>query len=100
VVNVFVSRVGYTPDAATRELGQQAYTGMYTPAEVAAACNGLALELVSDESVYDFEKAHLPAAAWPPTSWYEGWVSGQDVFDVPRAESPIEMRWLVYQKLN
>jgi precorrin-6B methylase 2 len=99
VLNAFVTRSGYTPNAATRELGQQAYTGMYTPAEVAAACNGLALELVSDESVYDFEKAHLPATAWPPTSWYEGWVSGQDVFDVPRQDSPIEMRWLVYKKL-
>ena len=30
--------------------------------------------------------------------WYAGWVSGQDVFDVPREQCPIEMRWLVYQK--
>jgi len=58
----------------------------------------LPLKLVSDESVYEFEKANLPAAAWPPTGWYEGWVSGQDVFDVEREMSPVELRWLVYKK--
>ena len=26
----------------------------------------------------------LPDGAWPPTSWYAEWVSGQDVFDVER----------------
>jgi hypothetical protein len=50
--------------------------------------------------VYDYEKAHLPEGAWPPTSWYADWVSGLDVFDLPREECPIEMRWLVYQKTH
>jgi hypothetical protein len=27
-------------------------------------------------------------------------VGGQDVFDLPREECPIEMRWLVYQKVS
>jgi hypothetical protein len=62
------------------------------------ALAGFPLTLVSDESVYDYEKEHLPAESWPPTSWYADWVSGQDVFDVPRSERPIEMRWLVYEK--
>ena len=65
--------------------------------DVAAAAQ-LPLTLVSDDSVYEYEKAHLPEGAWPPTSWYAEWVSGQDVFDVAREECPIEMRWLVYQK--
>jgi hypothetical protein len=59
---------------------------------------GLPLSLVADDSVFDYEKQHLPEGAWPPTSWYAAWVSGQDVFDVPRERSPIEMRWLVYRK--
>ena len=59
---------------------------------------GPPLVLESDDSASDFEKAHLPATAWPPTNWYESWVSGQDVFDVPREASPIELRWLVYRK--
>jgi hypothetical protein len=42
----------------------------------------------------------LPKGAWPPTGWFAGWASGLDVFDVPRDESPIELRWLVYRKVG
>jgi len=65
---------------------------------LSAAVSGLPLQLVSDDSVYDYEQAHLPEGGWPPTSWCADWVSGRDVFDLPREECPIEMRWLVYQK--
>lgn len=98
VFNVFLPQVGYTPDAAARELGLQVYTSIFTYPEVAAAVAGLPLVLVADDPVHDYEKQHLPAGAWPPTTWYADWVSGLDVFDVPRHESPIEMRWLVYRK--
>jgi hypothetical protein len=98
VLNTFVPRDGYAPDAAARELAQQCYSAIFTRDEIAAATAGLPLVLESDDSVYDYEKAHLPATAWPPTNWYESWVSGQDVFDVPREASPIELRWLVYRK--
>ena len=57
-------------------------------------------ELVADDSVYEYEKAHLPDDGWPPTSWYAGWVSDVDVFDVEREQCPIEMRWLVYQSVR
>lgn len=98
VFNAFVARDGYVPDAAVRELGQQTYTSIFTRPEISAAAAGLPLELVGDDSVYEYEKAHLSPAHWPPTSWYAEWVSGLDVFDVERADCPIEMRWLVYQK--
>jgi SAM-dependent methyltransferase len=98
VFNAFLARHDYTPDTAARELGQQMYTSIFTQHEMSTAAAGLPLELVADDSVYDYEKAHLPQGAWPPTSWYAEWVSGQDVFDVQREERPIEMRWLVYQK--
>jgi hypothetical protein len=71
---------------------------MFTRHEMAAATAGLPLELVADDSVYDYEKAHLPEGAWPPTSWYANWVGGLDIFPVEREMSPIEMRWLVFQK--
>lgn len=100
VFNVFLPRPGYTPDDAARELGQQCYTSIFTYPEVSGASALLPLDLVADDSVYDYEKANQPPQAWPPTSWYEGWTSGQDVFDVPREESPIEMRWLVYRKAS
>ena len=98
--NTFLEKRGYTPDAAARELGQQCYTSIFTRSEMDRASARLPLELVADDSVYEYEKSHLPAESWPPTSWYEGWVSGQDVFDLPREQTPIELRWLVYRKSN
>jgi SAM-dependent methyltransferase len=98
VFNVFLPQVGYTPDTAARELGLQVYTSIFTYPEVAAAVAGLPLSLVADDPVHDYEKQNLPAGAWPPTTWYADWVSGLDVFDVPRQESPIAMRWLVWRK--
>ena len=98
VMNVFVPRDAYVPDDAARELAQQCYSSIFTKAEIDAALAGLPLALESDVSVYDYEMAHLPSGAWPPTHWYERWISGQDVFDVDRDASPIEMRWLVFRK--
>lgn len=98
VFNAFVAHRDYTPDEGALQLGQQCYTTIFTQPQIADALADLPLALVSDESVYDYEKEHLAAEAWPPTSWYADWVSGLDVFDVPREERPIEMRWLVYQK--
>ena len=98
VFNAFLPRNGYIPDDAARQLGQQTYTSIFTRDEMSTATAGLPLELVADDSVYDYEKAHLADGAWPPTGWYAEWVSGLDVFDVERDECPIEMRWLVYRK--
>jgi glycosyltransferase involved in cell wall biosynthesis/SAM-dependent methyltransferase len=97
VFNVFLPRVGYTPDDAARQLGQQVYTSIFTASEVTTAAAGLSLELVTDDSAHDYEQQHLPEGAWPPTGWYADWASGRDVFDLPRHESPIELRWLVYR---
>ena len=98
VFNAFLGRMGYEPDEGVRQFGQQVYTGIFTNEELGEAVSGLPLQLVSDDSVYRYEKAHLPHGAWPPTSWYADWVSGRDLFNVPREESPVELRWLVYQK--
>ena len=100
VFNAFLPREGYTPDNAAIELGQQMYTRIFTQHEMSSAAGQLPLELVADDSVYEYEKAHLPDGAWPPTGWYAEWVSGLDVFDVEREMSPIEMRWLVYKKTS
>jgi SAM-dependent methyltransferase len=98
VLNTFLARPGYTPDNAARELGQQCNSMIFTRDEVTSAAAELPLELVADDSAYEYEKTHLPEGAWPPTGWFDGWASGLDVFDVEREESPIELRWLVYQK--
>jgi SAM-dependent methyltransferase len=98
VFNAFLARKGYTPDNAARELGQQCNTMMFTRDEMTSAADLLSLELIADDSAVEYEKAHLPEGAWPPTGWFANWASGLDVFDVEREESPIELRWLVYQK--
>jgi len=98
VLNTFLTKEGYTPDPSARELGQQCYSAIFTRHDLSAAARGLNLDLESDVSAYDYEMANLPPDAWPPTSWYEGWASGQDVFGLAREQTPIELRWLVYQK--
>jgi SAM-dependent methyltransferase len=100
VFNAFLARPGYTPDNAARELGQQCNTMMFTWEEMTSAAALLPLELVADDSAYEYERTHLPEGSWPPTGWYDNWASGLDVFDVEREESPIELRWLVYQKAD
>ena len=107
VFNVFMPRPGYLSDDAVselaqsaRELAQQVYSGLFTGEEIDIASAGLPLRLMTNDSVYDYEKSNLPAGVWPPTGWYADWVSGMDVFDVPREQSPIEMRWLVYTKTS
>jgi SAM-dependent methyltransferase len=96
--NAFLPRPGYLPDDAAREFGQQCNTMIFTREEMTTAADQLPLELIADDSAYDYEKRHLPESAWPPTAWFANWASGLDLFDVDRDESPIELRWLVYQK--
>lgn len=98
VFNIFITRDFYTPDDTARQFAQQAYSGFSTPDEVASAVAGLPLELEADDCVVEYEKAHLPQHAWPPTSWYVGWTTGHDVFGLRHEDSPIDMRWLVYRK--
>lgn len=98
VFNVFLADEGYVPDDAARQFAQQAYSAFFTRPELSSAVSGLPLELVSDDCVYEYEQANLPAGGWPPTNWYVGWISGHDVFGLPHGESPIDFRWLAYRK--
>jgi SAM-dependent methyltransferase len=98
VFNTFLARQGYTPDDAARQFGQQCNSTIFTRDELTNAAAQLPLGLIADDFAYEYEKTHLPEGAWPPTAWFEGWAHGLDVFDVEREESPIELRWLVYQK--
>lgn len=100
VFNLHLTAPGYTPDRATREYAQQCYSALFTQAEVLTALEGLRLELLSSDSVHDFELANLPADAWPPTPWFVNWSQGLDVLETERAACPIELRWLVFRKVS
>lgn len=100
VANAFVPRGDYVPDDTARALSQQLYSSIFTREELAAAADGLPLELVGDDSVHDYEKSHLPAGAWPPTYWFADWATGGEVFDLPADQRPIEARWLIYRRAH
>lgn len=98
LLNAFLTQPHYCADDAAREFGQLVYTGFFTQIELSEAFDGLPLELVSSESVYDYEQTNLPTDAWPPTKWYTDWVSGLDLFSTTREDSPIEFRWLLFRR--
>jgi SAM-dependent methyltransferase len=98
LANVFVAHDDYYEADAAREFAQQTFSFFMTPAELAGATRNLPLELLSSESVHDYEKANLPAELWPPTTWYPDWVRGLDVFSMRAEDCPVSMRWLVFQK--
>ncbi|MGC4092855.1 MAG: class I SAM-dependent methyltransferase [Polyangiaceae bacterium] len=98
LVNLHLALRGYTPERAAREFAEQCYSALFTADEVARAFEGLSLACVANESVLEYEREHLPAQAFPPTPWYVNWVSGLDVYELPRAESPVELRWLLFRK--
>jgi len=95
--NVFVTRAGYTPDLLARQLSSASLTSLFSNADLEAAVTGLPLALVSNEACVAYEREHLPPEAWPPTSWYEAWANGGDLFDLP-TQPPCELRWLVFRK--
>lgn len=96
--SAFLASDGYKPDDAARQLGQVLWCNIFTRREMAEAHQGLPFERVSDESVLEFEREHLPAEAWPPTGWFVPWVAGQDLFDLPENRAPVELRWLTYRR--
>jgi SAM-dependent methyltransferase len=99
VFSVFLTGDGYQPDRLNRELSEVFWCTLFTRRELAEGSAGLRLALVSDESVPDYERRHLPPEAWPPTGWFEEWTRGQDLYDLPAVKAPCEMRWLVYRRL-
>ena len=98
VMNVFLPRGDYMPDEAARHMAQQCYSSIFTRDEIDTALAGLPLVLESDVPVSEYESTRQDPAGWPPTSWYERWIHGQDVFSLDRDSSPIEYRWLVFTK--
>lgn len=96
--NIFLLRENHDVDAAAIQFGQWAHTAIFTEEQLERAASGLPFELVASDSVYDFEKSHMAAEHWPPTSWYEHWVRGLDVFELAPENSPIEFRWLEYRR--
>jgi SAM-dependent methyltransferase len=95
--SVFLALDGFEPDQLTRELEEVFWTVMFTPAELKTIMAGLDLELVDDVSYRGYEIEQKPES-WPRTDFFEAYVQGQDLFDLPAGKPPLDLRWLTYKK--
>jgi SAM-dependent methyltransferase len=95
--NLFLAVDEYEPDISTRELSQFCWSYIMTRAELRDSMAGLPLDIISDESVYNYERLHLPAEAFPPTSWFTNWATGRNLFPIIETP-PVELRWIVCRK--
>jgi len=97
--NIFLAVAGYDPDQVVREVSQVMICSLFTRSELATAMEGLPLELISDESVYEYERHHLPPEAWPPVSWFPNWANGRNLFPLnDEGVPPMELRWILCLK--
>lgn len=96
--NAFLAVDGYEPDQTVREMAEIAWSSVFTKADLKSAMEGLPLEILSDEQVFEFEKEHLPEEAWPPTGWFINWSTGKDVFPIANGRPPMELRWILCKR--
>jgi len=96
--NVFLGKNGCEPDRLARELGATWFTSLFSRKDLSFLVEELPFELISDESAYEFEKAHTDPSAWPPTEWFEHWSRGCNIYNMPADKTPVELRWLVYRR--
>jgi protein-L-isoaspartate O-methyltransferase len=98
MLSLHVAVRDYAPDTAARQWAQQCCAMFFTREEIVSCTKESGLALGSDDSVCEFESAHLPVQAWPPTPAYVEWITCQHLFALPPERCPVELRWLVYHK--
>jgi len=96
--NAFLAVDGYEPSVRVREMSQIYWSCIFTRAELHLAMEGLPWEILSDESVFEYERLHLPAEAWPPTPWFVNWCTGRNLFPIEETP-PIELRWVLCRRI-
>ncbi len=96
--DIFVAADGYDPDPAIRQLAQVLQSFFVTPNELQTLLKPLPLEVISQESMYEYERDCLPAEAWPPSAWFERWSNGRMVF--PTGDSPISLCWILCRRTD
>lgn len=95
--STFIAVDGYEPDDMVREMSEVTWSHVVTRKELNAAMEGLPIEILSDESVLEYEQTHLPKEAWPPTHWFINWASGRDLFPIQEIP-PLELRWILARR--
>lgn len=95
--STFIAINNYQPDNFVREMSEISWSSLFTPDDLKAAMDGLPLEIISDESVVEYEQNHLSKEAWPPTTWYLNWATGRDLFPMQQ-NPPIQLRWILMKR--
>ena len=94
--NLFVVNDSYLPTAIAREFSEVVWSSLFTNQDLDLAFAKLPLEIISNESVFEYEHSHLAPEDWPPTGWFEHWAKGKDLFRFE--ESPMELRWVLCRR--
>lgn len=97
--STFLAVEGYEPDRVALEISRVTDAFIFTRSQLASALKNLPLQLISDESVVEYEQTHLPAPAWPPTEWFCHWASGRRLFALTREPPPVELRWILCRRV-
>lgn len=95
--SVFLAVDDYEPDNFVKEMSEVSWSYIITRKELQAAMEDLPLELISDESVIEYEQKNLPQEAWPPTTWFVNWAMGRDLFPISK-NPPMELRWILLKR--
>jgi hypothetical protein len=98
LLEAFLAMDGFKPDVTARQVSQTVWSCIFTRSDFAFISKQLPLDLLTDESVVEYEKSHLPPDGWPPTGWFVEWAQGLDVFALPEGKAPVDLRWLAYRK--
>lgn len=96
--DLFLCWPDYEPSLVVRQISRVNWTHVLTETDLQQILLDMPVELISNESSHDFERAHTPAEHWPPTPWYEHWATGRNLFPID-ARPPIELRWLLFRRL-
>jgi SAM-dependent methyltransferase len=97
--NAFVADRSWTPEPLAREASQAVWAAFLTRRELDSIVASSSLELVREDLAIEYERTHLPVEAWPPTTWFENWASGHNLFAKHLlARSPMALYWLEYRR--
>lgn len=97
--DAFVTTDGYVPSGLVRQVAHSMDGALLTRPELDQVMADLPLTLVSDESAFEYESAHLEPAARATRAWLDSWATAERLFALPNGQKPpISLRWLLYQR--
>ena len=95
---IFLAKDNYQPSNILLEATEECWSTCFTTQELNEITESASLEILSNETVHDYEQTHTPTDKWPPVNWFPGWTRGSNTFHDPSFQPPIEARWIVMRK--